>query len=60
MTVLEHLRRELHELECRAEDAVGVDLDVLHLQAAEVADRIKTLEHADGNAFGAPTIGAVA
>jgi hypothetical protein len=60
VTVLEHLRRELHELECRAETADGDGLHVLHLQAAEVAARIDTLELADGNAYGAPTIGAVA
>lgn len=54
------LRRELHELECRAENADGDDLAVLHLEAAEVEERIKVLELADGNARSFPMDGRVA
>jgi hypothetical protein len=42
--LLAALRRELHELECRAADADGEALTVLHLQADEVAARIDALE----------------
>lgn len=64
MTVLKHLYRELHELECLA----GIDrkngdyeLAIFHEhEAAEVTARINTLECADGMALGAPTFGDVA
>ena len=53
--LLAALRRELHELECQAERGWSDEEAMAHLRA-----RIATLENADGNALGTPTIGAVA
>lgn len=64
MTILEHLRRELHELEhLAANDRDGGDFELAvwhEAEAAAVGARIDTLERADGLAYGIPMDGAAA
>ena len=55
--MLDHLRRELHELECQAEDATGDDLHVLQVEAADVEAKIREREAGYGMSWSFPVTG---
>jgi hypothetical protein len=62
--LLAALRREAHELGClaRAERAEGDDEMAVHHEGDAMLAwaQVATLDLADGNAYGPPTLGAVA